>query len=85
MSNHSYNPNLVPDNSVTVTKPRTNSYSIVTASISRETGKAYLIEVTNAEGEEVEVWIPKSTVQSMNARASTMTVADWILEQKGII
>ena len=51
--------------------------------IKRETDKAYLID----HGGESEVWMPKSQIKNVakNGRTVTLTVTEWIANQKGLI
>jgi len=51
--------------------------------IKRETDKAYLID----HGGEEEVWMPKSQVRAVEkkGRTATMTVTEWIADEKGLI
>ncbi len=51
--------------------------------IKRETDKAYLID----HGGEEEVWMPKSQVRAVEkkGRTATLTVTEWIANEKGLI
>ena len=51
--------------------------------IKHETDKAYLIDY----GGDEEVWMPKSQVRAVEkkGRTATMTVTEWIADEKGLI
>lgn len=64
-------------------------HTIENVTIKRITDKAFLICCENAEGETVEIWIPKSQVNETDCFAEGdqgyMEVTEWIAKQKELL